>query len=451
MQNKWYILTLAGMTSILIATDMQAPSQNELLTNQLIAGSKQVLREDPTLAPQGREQAHDQHDVTHERAAVVQKFRAERETAIKLNISNLAAKRNAAEKGLREAVKTSESNTSGYLGALAHWAKVNAALQEEEEVLAFVSGIPDNVQDGEITLAVEQADAMKNAYGKVEKDYVATKLNAWQKIIKHGPGKDGITLEQGLKEARDAVAAYYEVISGLYRDANQMLEGLWSASAHEFETVKDLEIEDALTDATRLTELRIQRASIWQGADKARVLGKRELVEQRKADLGRALERKKEARKAKGKISDENHPFGASSQKAERCRNAYEKDRGRLAAQEMLLKAHEDLRLTISHIRDIDEKTPDQTEKSRRGVRVLKREAGLVVTPGSMGTSTNIIMRVASVIGRKIGNIAEMEPVRVDFENRVSYLRQIFPQIDFGIAGARWAIRTLAPGLLQEV
>lgn len=452
MKSRWYAFLMVGAVGVLEAADAtvakQAPSQDQVLFNELKSQSSTVLHEISAPELAGREQVLET-TVSADKGELVRAFKKERAVAIMQNIANLRAKREAAEAGLREKVKKTEDEPEAYLGALAHWAKINAALQEEEEVLAFVEALPDNIQDDEIKLAIKQTDSMQAVYGSIDKDYVRVKSDAWQAQGGKGASANGLTVSETLKGARDAMAAYYEVVGNLYRDANQMIEGLWLVAAADFEAGKDAQIAEQLTTpGEELSRLRTQRAAIWQGVGDKRILGKRELVEQRKADLDRAVASQKEARKQKG---DTNDAIAAASEKISACRAAYEQDRGRLATQEMLLKAHEDLRIVIGQIRDIDENTPEQTEKSRIGLKVLKREAALVATPDTMGGGSKVIMRVASVLGKRIGAIKEIEPVRSEFELRMKHLEELFPQIKLALAGVRLVGNVVAPGLLKEV
>jgi len=374
---------------------------------------------------------------------------------------------------------------------LVTWAKIRSALDGERQVLAAVKGMPEEMAFPEEELAYGYNQSKKTIEllnSKVDKDSVVIALHDCQSHIK---STDKEKLKNAVTNGRDQLASYYELTISLYDDFVRMIDGLWLTSAHQFVKKKNEEIQSlktvfesgstpaikALTGAEallgsqkykqrleeeckteeakikkqeasagKIEKYRTQQKAIWQ--NDGAVVGKRELIEQRKADWQAAQAAEKEARSAKGENDTWIEKAIAVTNEAW---DAYIKDQGRYDLEQVINKARETLREIVVQIRAIDENDLD-TDASRVGIKMLLHEAGVFNQTkyiGEKALGNSFFTHVATGLSKHIALFKEMKPISSEFEMRLRAVGRMYPGIAIALPTVRWLANKYAPGIVD--
>ncbi len=373
---------------------------------------------------------------------------------------------------------------------LVKWAKIKSALDGERQVIAAIKGMPEDMSDpvAELTYGYTQAQETIKLLTKdksVIKEEVSRALENCQEYIKKKSPADKENRAKAFKDGRDQLAAYYELAVSLYDDFLRMLDGLWLVSAQGFvkqknneiacitkrETFKDysdanlsslvgyelrlaLEMKvsalaakrDSSADAV-IKKYRTQQSAIWQNG--GAVVGKRELIEQRKADWQAAQEAEKEVRSVKGAVNERLIQSAVSV--TNQAWEAYIKDQGRYDLEQVISQARELLRGIIIQIRAVDENELD-AGPSQVGVRVLMHEAGIFNQAkylGDKALGSSFFSHIATGLSKHISLFKEMKPVSSEFEMRLRAVARMYPGVAVALPTVRWLANKYAPGLID--
>ena len=382
---------------------------------------------------------------------------------------------------------------------LVKWAKIKSAIEGERQVLAAVKGMPEQMAypQEELGYGYEQAkktiELLSDASKKITKESVGQSLKSYQEYAFKQVKDDGKDKKKkAITFGRDELALYYELAIGLYDDFLRMTDALWLTSAHAFVKQKTAEInnlqeqlkpelgiegslvplqgagglisekmkkrlEKELVDVKckekrmaeckgKIEKYRDQQKAIWQ--NDGAVVGKRELVEQRRADWNEAKAAENDARTAKGTGTDEWIKFAIEV--TNEAWNALVKDQGRYDLEQVIVQARETLRTIVTSIRAIDENDLE-TESTKRGMRILMHEAGLFnqtkYVNGSLGNS--FFNHLAAGLSKHIALFKEMKPISADFEMRLRAVSRMYPALAVALPTVRVLADKYAPGIVD--
>lgn len=437
-------------------------------------------------------------------AAVMQAFKKEKIAEIQRNLVALEKKLEEAEQVL-SAMKNGDADA---LKKLAYWARVRAALDGERQVLLAIRTMPERMRspvevlqygydEAKNTITILQAmEPDANGEGSKSKDNVKISLDKFVKNRAKAPAADN---EKNLREARDNLANYYDLVMDLYKDFGRMLDGLWLISANDFKKQKEEEInilqeritadqgtaagektivlegdnssgslsgsaildkriaemvqrkDDAVIQALdhvdrhkrRIEKCHRQMKSIWK--EDGKVVDKTELIAQRKIDWQEALGDESEARKVKGNINDLIAAYVAvTNQRHE----SYSRDQGRTDLEYSLNEARESLGEVVARLRAIDEKDL-AASATRVGINALLRESTMLRTQEYMQGSS-IFGSVAVGLSKHLSRIKEITPLRAKLEMRLRAVSRIFPGIAATLPIVRVLVNKYAPGMIES-
>jgi len=437
-------------------------------------------------------------ETMEEMAQFMRKFKQDEIVSIERNVRALEKLLDAADQKLEAAA----GDKTKLMQNLVYKAKVAAALADERMVLSAVRAMQERM--------VRPADILSAGYKtsketidllhKVSRDAVAQKLEillAARRQVLRDKGASQSAYAEALSQARDALANYYGLIMNLYGYFQQMLEGLWHASAGMFVRQKESSItemenalkemakaalasRDAIIDLTpaetgaveemlvekdarvaaiasaikgqeqqeaalrlkyeaRIKKYRQQKTGIWQ--DGGQVIGKQELIAQRKIDWQDAQADERDARVAKGNVESLIQTYVSyTSQMAD----MYEKDQGRLDLEAVLRSGRSTLEEVITRIRGIDESAPDQTDASVLGVKTLFQEAALFKTHEY--TKSQFMSTMATGIGKQLAFLKEMKPLVTYVQACFSTIVKMCPEFEAVVPCVQVVMNRLMPG-----
>ncbi len=423
-------------------------------------------------------------------AQYMQAFKTSEIALIKAHITALEEILKAAETELR-AVPANDNN----LSQLAHWAKVQTALEGERKTLIAVQAMPEVMRYPvqELKYGYDQAEKTLTALRQMDRDSLATVLSDYRaRAAKDPSARDGAT-RNALKKARNQLALYYECVLSLYADFLQALDGLWllsghalskqceenkvylmqsaaeagspqlladaledgslsllsaQPSMHTFRESLDNERKDSVSFGSKISIRRNayekRQQIIWQGEGYS-AIGRRELIEQRAAELQEALDDAAEVRKSKTANEDK---IRSAATRVSDARKALDVDQGRADLEELLRSSQDTLREVVKNIRAIDEETPTATEASRVGMQTLLKESFLFKHQKDLGSP--FVNGLFSRIGKHLSLFKEMQPVRAEFEMRLRGISRMYPAFGASLPLLRVLANRFAPGIITE-
>jgi|GEM_PF-1905469 len=423
-------------------------------------------------------------------AEYMRNFKTSEIALIKVNITTLEGLLKQAEDQLR-AVPAHENN----LSQLAHWAKVQTALEGERKTLIAVQAMPELMRYPvqELKYGYDQAEKTLTALGKMNREQLATILSTYRACAAKDPSARNDATRDALKEARNQLALYYECVLSLYADFLQALDGLWLFSGHalskqceenkvylmhsagqagspqpladgqgagvpqllsaepsmhtfreSFDTVRQHSEAFGSKISTRLKAYEKRQQIIWQGEGYSAV-GRRELIEQRAAELQEALDDAAEVRKSKIASQDQ---IRTAAARVSDARKALDVDQGRADLEELLRSSQDTLQEVVKNIRAIDEETPTATEASRVGMQTLLKESFLFKHQKDLGSP--FVNGLFSRIGKHLSLFKEMQPVRAEFEMRLRGISRMYPAFGASLPLLRVLANRFAPGIITE-
>jgi len=423
-------------------------------------------------------------------AGYMRNFKTSEIALIKANITTLEGLLKAAEDALR-AVPANDNN----LSQLAHWAKVQTALEGERKALIAVQAMPEVMRYPvqELKYGYDQAEKTLTALTKIDRDTLATVLSDYRARAAKDPSARDKATRDALKKARNQLALYYECVLSLYADFLQALDGLWllsghalskqceenkvylmqsaagagllqpladvsvhgalsllsaQPSMHTFRESLDTERKDSESFGNKITTRRKayenRQQIIWQGEGYSAV-GRRELIEQRAAELQEALDDAAEVRKSKTATEDK---IRSAAKWVSDARKALDVDQGRADLEELLRSSQDTLREVVKNIRAIDEETPTATEASRVGMQTLLKESFLFKHQKDLGSP--FVNGLFSRIGKHLSLFKEMQPVRAEFEMRLRGISRMYPAFGASLPLLRVLANRFAPGIITE-
>ena len=423
-------------------------------------------------------------------AEYMRNFKTSEIALIKANITTLEGLLKEAEDALR-AVPANDNN----LSQLAHWAKVQTALEGERKALIAVQAMPEVMRYPvqELKYGYDQAEKTLTALTKINRDNLATVLSDYRARAAKDPSARDKATRDALKKARNQLALYYECVLSLYADFLQALDGLWllsghalskqceenkvylmqsaagagllqplangsvhgalsllsaQPSMHTFRESLDTERKDSESFGNKITTRRKayenRQQIIWQGEGYSAV-GRRELIEQRAAELQEALDDAAEVRKSKTATEDK---IRSAAKRVSDARKALDVDQGRADLEELLRSSQDTLREVVKNIRAIDEETPTATEASRVGMQTLLKESFLFKHQKDLGSP--FVNGLFSRIGKHLSLFKEMQPVRAEFEMRLRGISRMYPAFGASLPLLRVLANRFAPGIITE-
>lgn len=405
-----------------------------------------------------------------------------------------------------EKLKKSESSTlaESLRQDLILWAQLKAAIEGEEQVLAALSALADDAGPGltaEVECGYTEAKRVKELFESMAdgasggvaapgeasaavaptptKEAVVSAIAAF--TSQRGNPTDTAYLD-ALKNARDRLVGYYRVVIELYKDFDHMLDGLWLVSGFAFQRQKDkdlnahakaaapieasgagadqpsaevdriLEFLQALKShsdkgndlfqelyAKRPAQWQQQKLVIWE--KQGTVVDREELIAQRKIDWENAKVDEAAVRQLKGQI--DGLIAGAVHITDQRYKD-YCKDQGRADLEKSIHEARRALEEVVDQLRAITD--DNKSDASRRGVRVLLREATLLRTT-HVGA---FFGRVGSWFGKHLSLFKEITPLRSEFEMRLRAVSRVYPGVALVAPFVRVLANHYAPGLTDS-
>ena len=220
--------------------------------------------------------------------------------------------------------------------------------------------------------------------------------------------------------------------------------GQAGANGNEFKTFlaalkeKDKTLFEKTYDP-RVAKWQQQKRVIWEKQGNA--IDREELIAQRMIDWENAKADEAAVRTLKGNT---NTLIAQAVNNTDQCYKNYCKDQGRADLEKAIHEARRALEEVVDQLRAITD--DNKTDASRRGVRVLLREATLLRTT-HVGA---FFGRVGSWFGKHLSLFKDITPLRSEFEMRLRAVGRVYPGVALVAPFVRVLANHYAPGLTDS-